>query len=373
MSRDIPIVVDPGFEASVRNRRRGSDSTNYASNIHQIPEEKTSDDKYRSFQRRHSEDPNTASSHPNYYRSPRYEEGKKERLKRRGSAPVYGWNDPLHGGRDRFAEIVERIMNANDDELLSGLMDERFEPPFDVEEIHEERSGPEGTTFRHELRRPSAPVVGAHGSNRPFNMNYKKDNDGCIEIPVQVWTSDESNRNEEKLHEKPEKVSGEEDSKASKDGEFHTSKKPEVEISLDTTEIIHGNSQRKDKNTTDNDVLCAKADKSQENLNEQTTASNKSKEQTEQAKGETTTDDAKLLHIKEIENKLKQTHEEVLSFNGNNSKMYLVLEELLMEALMSLDAVEASGNAIVREARKAVVKRVQEDLKELEKKRIPCT
>lgn len=384
MSREIPIVVDPGYEANFRNRRRGSEPQTSTPRLNAEPNTNYCDDASnsfhnRKFQRRHSEDPNTTNSwETTYYGTPpRYNE--HQRLLRRGSVPA-SWDRPHDTRPDRFEQIVESLMNADDSDLLSGIVKNDFDP-FHRRGTHEQH--PDG--IWHGRGRTSSPIpheriVHTHRpaspSSRPFGMSVK-DKNGYIEIPIQICESDEDKINavhEEKQEENTENATAkqEENSKAGN--------------TIQDEKTAAGPKMVEEAVQTDGEVIIeitAETNTEPEEKEEEKDATTKTVEsEVEFAKSSEKEDDAKpgngdeakLSYIHDIEKDLKQTHEQVSDFKATDSKdsnrEYLKLEELLMKALMSLDAVEANGNTIVREARRSVVMQVQQGIKELENKKL---
>lgn len=337
-SRTIPIVVDPEYESNFKNR------TTRDSELHEIP----CDASNKTFQRRHSEDPNTRqSSIPTYYKLPGSID--VQGLTRRGSMPVY--LDRPRASRDRFDAIVERMISADDDDLLSGIMDHDFRPFHDQDYNNKEMCHP------RIHRRTSAPVSTTSCVTRT-NHNTKND----IEIPVQI-------------------CDGEHDKKRTEDSRVQNTEKPKTEeyIELVSEGTMTNNPEMKEESVqTDDGIVMQITEDHTKNTSQTLQKADpeitiKDIDNKVDAKKSANGDKEKMSCIKEIEESFKQTHEKVKALQATEYKgserEYLQLEELLMKTLMSLDAVEANGSKCVREARRSAVIQVQEALNDLEMKK----
>lgn len=424
MSRQIPIFVEPGYETTFHESRRSSDpmgdDTRHHHRQHRLNDTGRIEEEFddasnrffeKNFRRRHTDFPDSTYFERDFksHSPPRYQ----ERPFRRGSNP----SDLPFGNpswrRGHFDEMIQRMMREDSDSF--DFSDPEF-GNFHVERTTGKRHSPEDTRKKHEkvTKSPSAPVSGERykgkfdrQSSSPSTGSTVGD-EGFVDIPVVVCKDDKV---EEKVgkneREKPgngvtkigcvtqentkAEVNSEstENEKVDKERESEDDSELTIKISVDTTD------EKGDKNEEGTAKIDEKNDKkavqSQENVeSEKSTSEQKIEEQNQMPQEsqqnaeipqesqqnaempQESQQNAQLSKIKKIEDELKVVAEKVKVFEPNgsteNNKEYLWLEEQLMRILMGLDAIEANGNKEIRGARKAVVKRVQVALNELEKK-----
>lgn len=435
MSRQIPIFVEPGYEATFNQSRRSSDplggDTRNHHHQHRFNDTDRIEEEFedasnrffdKNFRRRHSDFPAERRHWDRDFQSHsppsrRYQ----ERPFRRGSNPSdFSFENNPSWKRGHFDEMIQRMMREDSDSF------DFSDPEFGS--FHVERTGkpysPEGMRRKHEkvTKSPSAPLSGEKTSGK-FDRQYSTpstgpnqnvDDEGFVDIPVVVCEEGKVGKNE---REKPKNGKAKDEcvtqgnQKPGVDSECAKNEKAEdegtreddseftVKISVDNTEEeAEKNEEGKGKM---NENIEKKAVESQENVeSEKSTNKQNCKEESKmpqksqqnaempqesqqnaEEKSQQSAEEprenqqnAQLSKIKTIEEELKDVAEKVKVFRPNGptelDKEYLWLEEKLMRILMGLDAIEANGSKEIRAARKAVVKKVQIALNELEKKSV---
>ncbi|XP_031567621.1 uncharacterized protein LOC116302465 isoform X2 [Actinia tenebrosa] len=431
MSRQIPIFVEPGYETTFNESRRSSDpmggDTRHGRHLRfdDTPriEEEFEDATNRFFEknlrRRHNDFPDPAYCERDFqsHSPPRHQ----ERPFRRGLNPSDFFFESPSRRRGHFDEMIQRMMREDSDSF-------DFSEPefgnFHVEKTTGKRHSPEVTRKNHGkvTKTPSAPVsgernkgkFGRQSSNPSSGSAYIVDDGEFVDIPVVVSKDEKAERKvgkdeKEKLEKneaKDESVTQEnargevtENEKDEIKRESENDSELEIKSYVDTTEEknndhkegkakIDDNNEKKDVESQGN-VQSEKSKSEQETEGNQMPQESQQNAQMPESQQHTqiplesqqnaevpleSQQNAQLSKIKIIEDELKNVVEKVRVFEPNgskeNNKEYLWLEEKLMRILMGLDAIEANGSKEIRGARKAVVKRVQKTLNELETKSV---
>lgn len=149
------------------------------------------------------------------------------------------------------------------------------------------------------------------------------------------------------------------------------------EITLEDKTNVRELEENKDLEMKKSEDLCADSDKENKNNidsniydNEQRTDVNEVNAHEKVLKNTEIEDiNKKLHHIEEIRTKVKELEAKVDDFVDNvRNKNYLFCEEMLMKCLLDLDNILANGEEKIRSARKAVVMKINENIKKLETK-----
>ncbi|XP_057305987.1 homeobox protein 12-like [Hydractinia symbiolongicarpus] len=144
------------------------------------------------------------------------------------------------------------------------------------------------------------------------------------------------------------------------EGKTNEEEEENKDLEIKKTEDLSADSDKENNNNIDSNI----------HYNEQRTDVNEVNAHEKVLKNTEIEDiNKKLHHIEEIKTKVKELEAKVDDFVDNvRNKNYLFCEEMLMKCLLELDNILANGEEKIRSARKAVVMKINENIKKLEGK-----